>query len=65
MTSITIQLSDEQLAKLQRWSEQTGLSADEFLRRQVEQLLAGPDDPFQNTAEYVLQKNTELYRRLA
>jgi len=38
---------------------------EEFLRRRVEQLLDRPDAQFQKAADHLLQKNAELYRRLA
>ena len=65
MTTITIPLSDERLAQLRTWAEQAGLTPEEFLRRRVEHLLDRPDEPFRQAAAYVLQKNAELYRRLA
>jgi hypothetical protein len=65
MTMITIPLSEERLARLRVWAEQAGLTPEEFLRRRVEQLLDRPDEQFRQAATYVLQKNTELYRRLA
>jgi antitoxin FitA len=65
MTMITIPLSDERAAQLRRCAEQAGLPAEEFLRLRVEQLLAEPDQRFRQAANYVLQKNAELYRRLS
>ncbi|HUY88823.1 MAG TPA: ribbon-helix-helix protein, CopG family [Pirellulales bacterium] len=65
MTTITIPLSDELAAKLRACAEQSGLSPEEFLRCRVEQLLDRPDEEFARAASYVLQKNEELYRRLA
>lgn len=65
MTMISIPLSDERLAQLRAWARQTGLSPEEFLRWRVEQLLEQPDEQFRQAAAYVLQKNEELYRRLA
>ncbi len=65
MTMITIPLSEERLAQLRLRAEQSGVSAEEFLRRRVEQFLDQPDEHFQQAANYVLQKNAELYRRLA
>ncbi len=65
MTSITIPLSDERVAQLRVWAEEAGLPPEEFLRRRVEQLLNGPDQQFQKAADHLLQKNAELYRRLA
>jgi len=65
MTSITIPLSDERVAQLRVWAEEAGLQPEEFLRRRIEQLLDRPDQQFQKAADYLLQKNAELYRRLA
>ncbi len=65
MTNITIPLSDDRAAQLLVWAEQAGLSPEEFLRRRVEQLLERPDAQFDQAAEYVFEKNEELYRRLA
>lgn len=65
MTTITIPLSDERLAQLRSWAEQTGLTPEEFLRRRVEKLLEQPDEQFRQAADYVMKKNAELYRRLA
>ncbi|OAI48060.1 DNA-binding protein [Planctomycetaceae bacterium SCGC AG-212-F19] len=65
MTMITIPLSEERLAQLRLWAEQAGLAPEEFLRRRVEQLLDRPDEQFRQAASYVLEKNADLYRRLA
>ena len=65
MTSITIPLTDERAAQLRVWAEEAGLPPEEFLRRRVEQLLDRPDQQFQKAADHLLQKNAELYRRLA
>ena len=65
MTSITIPLSDERAAQLRVWAEEAGLPPEEFLRRRVEQLLDRPDQQIQKATDYLLQKNAELYRRLA
>ena len=65
MTTVSIPLSEEHIAQLNILAEQAGLSPEEFLRRRVEQLLDRPDEPFRQAATYVLQKNAELYRRLA
>jgi hypothetical protein len=65
MTMITIPLSEERLTQLRIWAEQAGMPPEEFLRRRVEQLLDRPDEEFRQAAAHVLQKNAELYRRLA
>ena len=42
----------------------SGLTPEEFLQRRVEELLKQPEE-FREAAAYVLNKNSELYRRLA
>ena len=65
MTMVSIPISDERVAQLRAWAKEVGLSPEEFLRRRVDQLLEQPDDHFRRAAAYVLEKNAELYRRLA
>jgi len=65
MTTFTIPLSDERAAQLRVLAGVAGLAPEEFLRRQVEQFLDRPDESFQKAAENLVQKNAELYRRLA
>ncbi len=65
MSTITIQLTGESLDELNNRAVAAGMTAEEFLRHQVEQMLAPPPDDFQRAAAYVLHKNAELYRRLA
>lgn len=65
MTMITIPLSEERIARLRIWVEQAGVPPEEFLRRHVERLLDQPDEQFRQAASYALEKNAELYRRLA
>lgn len=65
MTTIPIALSDSSLMRLNELASKSGLPPEELLRRRVEQLLASPDDEFERAARYLLEKNKELYRRLA
>jgi hypothetical protein len=65
MTTIAIPLSDERVALLRQQAEREGLAPEEFLRRRVEQLLDDSEIRFREAATYVLDKNAELYRRLA
>jgi predicted transcriptional regulator len=65
MTTITINLSDEQLSRLQELGSRLGVSPEDLVRVSVEELLARPDAAFDQATEHVLQKNGELYRRLA
>lgn len=65
MSSITINLQDEQMAKLQELANRLGISIEEVARVSIEELLAAPDERFEQAADYVLKKNEDLYRRLA
>lgn len=65
LSSITVDLQPEQFARLQSIADRLGVSVERLARSSLEDLLAGPDDKFEQAAEYVLKKNEELYRRLA
>jgi predicted transcriptional regulator len=65
MSSITIKLSDEQSLRLQEAAARFGLSPEDLVRVSLEDLLARPEEDFQAAVEYVLNKNEELYHRLA
>ena len=66
MTTITIALPDDHLLKLKEKAAQLGLSPEELVRFSIEELLTRPaDEAFKQAVTYVLQKNAELYRRLA
>ena len=62
---VAIDLPPAQAKKLREEAERLGLAPEELARAAVADLLATPDDDFKNAAERVLQKNEELYRRLA
>lgn len=65
MNAITVTLSDDRLAQLQEMATRFQVSPEELVRVGVEELLAQPDDVFQQVVAAVLKKNAELYRRLA
>lgn len=65
MTTLTITLSEERLARLQEIAERFNVKAEDLARVGVEELLKQPDEKFKLAAEYILTKNAELYRRLA
>lgn len=65
MTTITIALSDDRLQKLQQIAMLFQVAPEELVRVSVEELLSRPEEEFRKALEYVLQKNTELYQRLA
>ena len=65
MASITINIPDEQLQRLQQLAEEIHISPEDLLRANIEDWLTGPNKEFAQAASYVLKKNAELYRRLA
>jgi predicted transcriptional regulator len=65
MSNLTITLSDEHLAKLREIASRFNVKAEDLARVSVEELLTRPEESFQHAADYILHKNTELYRRLA
>ena len=65
MTSITITLPEERLAKLREIAARLNVTPEDLARVSIEELLTRPDEAFKQAAEYVLQKNSDLYRRLA
>ncbi len=65
MTTITVPLSEERLEQLRRLARQAGVSPEELARAGLEDWLRQPREDFAQAARYVLQKNAELYRRLA
>ncbi|WP_437326578.1 DNA-binding protein [Sorangium sp. So ce381] len=62
---LAIDLSPAQADRLQERAKSLGLQPEELARAAVADLLTTPDDEFHAAAEVVLEKNAELYRRLA
>ena len=65
MNEIVITIPDRYLLKLQETATRLGISLEELLLMGVEELVAQPDTAFHRAANYVLEKNAELYQRLA
>jgi antitoxin FitA len=65
MASITINLPDEQLQKIQKLAQERQVSPEALLQASIENWLSSPKKEFSEAVSYVLQKNAELYRRLA
>lgn len=63
--TISITLPDEQARKLEELAKNAGLTPEALVRAGVEQWLDRTTSEFAEAAAYVLQKNAELYQRLA
>jgi len=65
MSTITIPLSDDRMARLMALAAEAGVTPEELARAGLEDWLRLPQDDFARAAMRVLEKNAELYRRLA
>ena len=65
MTNITITVPDDRLLKLKEIAARLQVTPEELVRVSIEEILTRPEEAFQRAVNYVLQKNAELYRRLA
>ncbi len=65
MTTLKISLPDEDLRKLEEVAARFQVTPEELARLSIEELLSRPDEAFRQAVEHTLQKNSELYRRLA
>jgi hypothetical protein len=61
---ISIELTQEQARIFQSAAERLGLKPEELARAGLVDMLGMLQDDFQKAAEYVVNKNQELYRRL-
>lgn len=65
MTNITVSISDDHMRKLREKASRFQVAPEELVRVSLEDLLTRPEADFMQALEYVLQKNAELYQRLA
>lgn len=65
MASITIDIPDSQLQKLEELAKAHGISLEALLCVSIEEWLSYQKSDFTDAANYVLKKNAEFYRRLA
>jgi hypothetical protein len=65
MATITIPIPEDRLMKLQEIAARLRVSPEDLVRVSIDELLAKPDEAFRQAATDVLDKNSELYKRLA
>ena len=65
MKMLEVNLPEQTAAKLKEAAERLHISPEELLVLSIQEKLAQLDIEFQQTADYVLTKNAELYKRLA
>lgn len=64
MSTLTFQLEDTKAGELAEAARKRGLEVEELLRQITDDFLSRKES-FEDAAKYVLNKNAELYRRLA
>jgi hypothetical protein len=62
---VAIELPPAQAAQLQGEATRLGIAPEDLVRAAVTDLLAAPDQVFQAASKRILERNAELYRRLA
>jgi hypothetical protein len=65
MKTLELNLSETTASKLEEAAERLNVSPEELLVLSLEEKLAQLDAQFQSASDYVLNKNAELYKRLA
>ncbi|MFM8552686.1 MAG: DNA-binding protein [Nitrospiraceae bacterium] len=65
MATVMVSLSDEEMRRLEELSKREGLTVEQTVRLGIHDLISQPDEAFHASAKRVLEKNAELYRRLA
>ena len=65
MSTLIITLSEDRLAKLREIAQRFNIKPEDLARVSIEELLTRPEESFERAAEYILQKNVDLYCRLA
>ena len=65
MKVLELQLPESTASKLQEAAERLSVSPEQLSILSIEEKLAEIEDEFRRSAEYVLQKNSELYGRLS
>jgi hypothetical protein len=65
METITITVAKDRLLKLKEIASDFDVTPEELVRLSIESLLLQPETVFQQAMEYTLNKNRELYQRLA
>ena len=65
MAMLTISLSDEEMRRLDALGKREGLTVEQIAQLGIHDFIGQPDDAFSAAAKQVMEKNSELYRRLS
>jgi len=65
MTRIIVEIDDNKAAILEDKAKKFGLLPEQFVSASIEDLISQPEPDFEEAMRKVLDKNRELYERLA
>ena len=65
MDTITVPIPEERLSRLKEMAKRFGVAPEQLAQAGIEDLLARPDKEFRQALDNLLEKNAQLYRRLA
>jgi hypothetical protein len=65
MTRIIVEIDDNKAAILEDKAKKFGLLPEQFVSASIEDLISQPEPDFEEAIRKVLDKNRELYERLA
>jgi len=65
MARIIVEIDDSRAAILREKAKRFGLLPDQFVTASIEDLISRPEPDFDEAMRKVMDKNKELYKRLA
>lgn len=65
MNNISVTIPNEHFQQLKKKSSRLGVSLEKLLLLSIEDILSQPDEDFSEIMHTALNKNRELYQRLA
>jgi hypothetical protein len=65
MPTITITLPEEKATKIREIAKNMNIDPEELIKVGIEDLISIPEDEIRKAMSYVVEKNKELYIRLA
>lgn len=65
MKELEFQLQEQPASRLQEAADRLSVSPEQLSILSMEEKLSQLEEEFRRSAEYVLQKNADLYRRLS
>lgn len=65
MARIIVEIDDSRVAILREKAKRFGLLPDQFVTASIEDLISRPEPDFDEAMRKIMDKNKELYKRLA